>query len=224
MREPRSYGLKKTLPILVAHVTNVKIVQRIRLLSRPRSWRHRGVAIHVDSDGFPDPQEEGARVFQSPLYVGHSELGGSAKRVVRLRHDMNMQLQRMVFAMETKGPIHGDPLAFAEIEIAGDMRGPKADIGISIALKNLLLHFFIPRPIAASAALCVDCNESIRSARRRVQMDRPAFESEGAMSGMEHSLQGPVNRGPRGVERHSEWTVRVAGGQGCPRQESVESF
>jgi hypothetical protein len=106
---------------------------------------------------------------------------------------MDVQLKRVVCAMEMEDSVHRQPLIFAEIEIARDVRGTKADLWILITLQNNLLHFLISRFIPACTACGLDRDQTICSIRSRIHMDDTAVEGEGTLSGVEDSLQRPVD-------------------------------
>src|SRR5665213_280955 len=118
----------------------------------------------------------------------------------------------MIFAIKAENAVHRDQLVFAEIQVAQRVSGPKANIWISIALKNILLHPFIPCRTPAFTAFGVDCDQPIRRPCRRIQINNPVLESEGAVNSVKHILQRPLNRGFGRIKSHSYLTRSVTSG------------
>lgn len=137
-------------------------------------------------------EDERAGILQSPCDVWNDDVGSGAKSVSFHLHGQG-QAHGMVASMQLENAVELDRRVSPQFDFAGQSGRRESDLGKALAFENLLVHFVVAALVAAVTAGSVDDDEAAGRASRLVEVNRPAFDREGSMHGMESSRQGELD-------------------------------
>ena len=144
-------------------------------------------------------KQERAWILQSPFDVWDNEVGPRAE-VVSLRLHRESQGDWVFSSVEFENAFDLHFGVAPKVDSTGQLGGCEGDLGITLALQNLLVHLMVASLIPGVAAGSIDYDQAAGRAGRWVEVNRSSLESEGSMHRVERSGQGELDPGVGWIE------------------------